>query len=777
LNVFAIIIAHYGKCLKDCYVLSARKIFSIACLVIVLGLGLFAWKKCSGGPDAILAHYVAGNQYPAIRMVYPFDKTLFPPEIIAPHFRWQDGNTNVNAWVVWVRTKLANDSFRYLLDKPEWTPEERDWEQIKTGTRQQSAQVLVLGFNRSRPREVLSKGELSLATSADEVGAPIFYREVNLPFIEAVKDPTKIRWCFGDISSPGHPKVVLDKIPVCGNCHSFSKDGRWFGMDVDYANNKGSYIITQTARQMPLASSNIITWDDYQKGTGARTYGFLSQISPDGSLALSTVKDKSVFVAKPDLAFSQLFFPLQGILVCYDRRTREFKALPGADDPAYVQSNPVWSPDGKTVLFARAKTYELKNTGGREKIVLSPEDCREFLEGGKTFQFDLYHVPFNGGKGGEPEPLEGASHNGKSNFFPRYSPDGKWIVFCQAGSFMLLQPDSELFIVPAKGGQARRLLCNTARMNSWHSWSPNGKWLVFSSKAFTPYTQLFLTHIDAEGNSSAPVLLEQFTLPDRAANIPEFVNLRSSDIEHIDENFLNDLSYARSAYAFDRAGDVDKAIRDYTKALEVNPVNPQVHMRLGYLLYHKKHKYDEGMKHTLEAVRLDPENGCARFDLGLALFQQQKMEEAVKQLKMAVNLPNATPALYPPEEMWELLGSACLFKGDAADAINYLAKAVEAAPKRAEFHYRLAIALANSGDIEKAMAQCRSSVELNPGVDTSSALHMQLSDNFSNVSQWPEAVAEARQALAIAKALGDQETVKDITARIEALVARERTGR
>src|ERR1017187_6838874 len=89
---------------------------------------------------------------------------------------------------------------------------------------------------------------------------------------------------------------------------------------------------------------------------------------------------------------------------------------------------------------------------------------------------------------------------------------------------MLLQPDSALYIIPAEGGEARRLKCNTARMNSWHSWSPNSRWLVFSSKANSPYTQLFLTHIDEQGESSPPVVLANFTAPDRAANIPEFVN-------------------------------------------------------------------------------------------------------------------------------------------------------------------------------------------------------------------------------------------------------------
>ena len=46
----------------------------------------------------------------------------------------------------------------------------------------------------------------------------------------------------------------------------------------------------------------------------------------------------------------------------------------------------------------------------------------------------------------------------------------------------------------------------------WHSWSSNGRWLVFSSKANTAYTQLFLTHIDANGESTPPVVLERFTV-------------------------------------------------------------------------------------------------------------------------------------------------------------------------------------------------------------------------------------------------------------------------
>jgi len=141
------------------------------------------------------------------------------------------------------------------------------------------------------------------------------------------------------------------------------------------------------------------------------------------------------------------------------------------------------------------------------------------------------------------------------------SPDGKWIVFCKAKNYMLLQPDSELYIIPAEGGEARRLRANTTRMNSWHSFSPNGKWLVFSGKPDSPYTRLFLTHIDEQGQSTPAVVLDCLTSPDRAANIPEFVNTSAVAIRQTKEKFVDDLSYARAAWEYLKTGDCQDAER------------------------------------------------------------------------------------------------------------------------------------------------------------------------------------------------------------------------
>ena len=126
------------------------------------------------------------------------------------------------------------------------------WEEIKRRSVDKPAVVTVAGVNRETPSQVLSAGHVTIQTSSDKVEAPLFYREVNLPFVEAVKDPTTIRWRFGAISSTQTPPIVLEHLPVCGNCHSFSADGSVLGMDIDYANDKGSYAIAPVRPAMTL---------------------------------------------------------------------------------------------------------------------------------------------------------------------------------------------------------------------------------------------------------------------------------------------------------------------------------------------------------------------------------------------------------------------------------------------------------------------------------------------------------------------------------------------
>jgi tetratricopeptide (TPR) repeat protein len=722
----------------------------------------------SPSTNEILAAYQENGHYLEVAVLYPGNETVFPPEIVLCKFSWRDGGGKANAWLVLFEFPDDRGRLAFSSQQTEWTPAPADWETIKQRSRGKTAKVTVLGFQRDTPAQILSRGQVRISTSEGEVGAPLFYREVNLPFAEAVKDPSRIRWRFGAISSTNPPPIVLEHLPVCGNCHSFSRDGKVLGMDVDYANNKGSYVVTRVAKEMALASSEIITWDDYKREDGQQTLGLLSQISPDGQLVVSTVKDKSVFVPKPDLAFSQLFFPVKGILAVYHRNGGGFQALPGADDPAYVQSNPAWSPDGKHIVFARSKAYELRNKSAQGKLLLSADDCAEFLREGKPFTFDLYRIPYNNGAGGKAEPLAGASRNGRSNYFPKYSPDGKWIVFCQASNYMLLQPDSALYIIPAAGGEARRLKCNTARMNSWHSWSPNSRWLVFSSKANSPYTQLFLTHIDERGESSVPVVLANFTAPDRAANIPEFVNAPADAIGRINEQFLNDYSHVRAGFFAELSGDVDHALAEYQKALALNPNCVHAHQRLGFLLYNVTHKPQEGLAHTTEALRLDPGNGFAHYDLGMAMRGEGKLDLAAEHFAAAVRLtPTNFNLLYNSAEMHCSLGEVLLAKARANEATEILTRAVGLDPENARAHYFLALAQAAQGMLEQPLQHYSIACSLQPAVDTAPALHYLMSVNLARAGQTQDALKSARRALDLAKARGDTNLVEIIKARME----------
>jgi Flp pilus assembly protein TadD len=727
---------------------------------------------------------------------YPQEGTLFPPESIAPTFVWTDTAKGPERWNITIRLE-GSEPLTFQSDKPKWKPSEETWKQVKAASVAKDAEFTIArdGGDAGKP---LSTETRRIRTSTDPVGDSIFYREVPLPFLTAVQDPSRIRWRFGTIDTVESPPIVLQNLPVCGNCHSFADNGSVLGLDVDYGNDKGAYAVIPTAKEMVMSDDKIITWADYKKEDGELTFGLLSRVSPTGRYVVSTVKDRSVFVATPEIAFSQLFFPIKGILVVYDRETKKFTELPGADDPEYVQSNAVWSPDGKEIMFARSKAYRAEKLDQKNAALIDEKDVPEFTRDKKPFRYDLYRVPFNDGKGGKAVPVVGASGDGRSNFFPKYSPDGKWVVFCKANSYMLLQPDSELYIVPTAGGEARRLKYNTKLMNSWHSWSSNSRWLVFSSKVNTPYTQLFLTHIDENGNDSPPVLLEQFTSPDRAANIPEFVKLPGDAIAGIKEQFLDAYSFLRAGMANEHTGDHAGAERHYRRGLEVNPDNPELHNALGWTLF-QVGRTPEAVAEYEKAIKFDPKHVKSRNNIALALVELGKLDEAVANLEVSLELE-------PKAEIWSDYGFIHYRMGEPQEALAAYKKALALDPKCPSAHFNLAVAavmerrfadadtaetwnglgyvLAKQDRLDDAVAAYRKAVELEPkfapaynnlgealvrqgkladaelayrkslAEKRSASIHNQLGEVLAKLGRNDDAAAEFRAALAIDKGNG-----------------------
>jgi tetratricopeptide (TPR) repeat protein/Tol biopolymer transport system component len=568
--------------------------------------------------------------------------------------------------------------------------------------------ITVLGIRGNDPDKVLSSDQTTIRTSQDKVDASIFSRDVPLPFEFAYKNLQTIRWRLGDVVSEGPTSVILKDLPLCGNCHSFTPDGKTLAMDVDYANDKGSYVITSLEKDTFLTPEKIISWSDYRREDGEMTFGLLSQISPDGRYALSTVKDRSIFVPVDDLTISQLFFPLKGIIAAYDRETEKFWALPGADDPEYCQSNPNWSPDGKNIVFAKAPVYRSRVAESFKQAVLPTSAAAEFIEGRQGYKYDLYRIPFNDGEGGKAEPIPGASNNGKSNYFPRISPDGKWIVFCQAENFMLLRADSTLYIMPAEGGTPRRMKCNLSLMNSWHSWSPNGKWLTFASKHRGPYTQLYMTHIDENGNDTPAVLLENFVLPERAVNIPEFVNIPKTQWASLIDNFTQAGNYyLRIGEDKFFMSDYEGAITAYDTALEQNPNDPDILIKRGEAKAQLKN-YQGALEDIGKALNINSRQPVAYKKRGDVKFDMGNLKDALADYDEAIRLK---PQYW---EAYDRRGNTKLQSGNASGALQDINRAIELKSDDSTLFRNRALVKSALKDYRGALKDCETAIDLDP---------------------------------------------------------------
>ncbi len=636
-----------------------------------------------------------------ITITYPFNNAVFPADIIAPTFRWEvenDRNTKFQIVISKAGSVLLKEK---NITKKEWRPSATQWEILKAAAADEKIDVLI-----SDLKEQTKGAQISLQVSSDKVDAPIFFRSVPLPFKFARENLKKIRWHFGEIKNETKPHVVLENIPVCANCHSFTPNGSTIAMDVDARNDKGAYTICSLDEETNFSQDSLIHWSDAQEGKF--TYGLLSQISPNGRYVVSTLKDCEIFVDRDDMEYSQLFFPVKGILVIYDRLKEEYFELEGANDTMLIQSNPIWSPDGEEIYFTRAlaKHFEesaLHNgsTPKGEDIVRYKKFEQSYLSRDSLMKFDIYKIPFNNGTGGKAIPVEGASHNGLSNYFPKISPDGKWLAFCQAESFMLLQKDSKLMIKSLPDGETKAMQSNTNNMNSWHSWSPNSKWLVFSTKAMGPYTQLFLTHINEKGEAAPPVYLENFSFEKYANNIPEFVNTEYNSNLKINPIFIGENDFIiRTGEIKEKEGDIEGAYKAFDKAVKKFPKQAEAYFKRGYISFIK----DDILKSILDfnkALEIQEHSDYYTYR-GLAYLKLGKYNDVINDLSKASEL---APTSFTP---YAYIGVAYLRSNQFSNAVRSLEKAVELYQEDDLTYYYLGLAnysLKNWKDAELAITK------------------------------------------------------------------------
>jgi len=775
----------------------------------------------------------------AITVDYPREGSLFPADFAAPLFQWRDGSPKAAVWRVEVsepggrkpRVKAWSAGEKMQIGPvdaslvgyvpptltPEqaqahtWRPDAKTWEEIKKHSQRGAVTVRFTGYINKDDKQAVSRGEVTVATSRDPVGAPIMYRDVPLippppeseerGVIKPLPDSVLplIKWQLRYVSD-SESKTVMTGLPTCANCHSLSRDGKTLGIDVDGPqNDKGLYALIPIKPISTMSNDYVIHWSAFSEERAQKRFGFMSQVSPDGKYVITSIDvphahgtrvvDRLYNGFYRNYGFGQVFFPTRGVLAWYSREAGELTPLPGADDPNYVQTSAFWSPDGKYLVYSRAAAKDPYAPG--QKQATYANDPNE-----TQIQYDLYRIPFNDGKGGTPERVVGASENGMSNNFPKVSPDGKWIVFVECKNGLLMRPDSKLTIVPFEGGTARPLASNLAVMNSWHTWSPNGHWLAFSSKTPYLYTELYLTHIDEDGNASPAILVENATASNRAVNIPEFVNVARGGLERIDTpatdfyrmfdaavQLSDKKQYDAAVPAWEKAvsldpddarahnnlgialagaGKMSGAVEEYRKSLTLNAHSSQTENNLGSALA-EEGNLEEARQHFETALGINPDNASAEVNLGNALsaeggHTQEAIELLTKGLETAPNSPEGQNGL----------GVALAHEGNLAEATPHLLKAVELAPQDAGYRYNLGRVLAAQSRFAEALPQFAEAARLTNRHDP--AVLQMLAAMESETGQFANAAATAQAALDLAR----QQQNGALAASLEANLARYR---
>ncbi len=128
--------------------------------------------------------------------------------------------------------------------------------------------------------------------------------------------------------------------------------------------------------------------------------------------------------------------------------------------------------------------------------------------------------------------------------------------------------------------------------------------------------------------------------------------------------------------AYGRAGSVTNAEHEYLEALAILPDYPEAHNNLGNMLLHQE-RLAEAEAHLTEAIKILPEYASAFNSLGILRQRQHRPKEALEYFEKAVR-----------------------YKSDYWQA-----------------KFNLANSYANAGETEKAVAELRGTLRLNPSFE------------------------------------------------------------
>ena len=186
----------------------------------------------------------------------------------------------------------------------------------------------------------------------------------------------------------------------------------------------------------------------------------------------------------------------------------------------------------------------------------------------------------------------------------------------------------------------------------------------------------------------------------------------------------------------------------YEHALEVTTNNDLAHNNLGAALFNKG-KYDEAVEHYKEALKLTPQNADALNNLGLTLAKQKKFDEAL------VNFNEALRAKPNFAQAHGNLGVALTELGRYDEAIQHNKEALRLKPDYIDAYNNLGSIYGKLGKLDEAIALYSTATRLLPNnADAYSSIAFLLASQ----GKYAEAIPPLTEAVRITPKDADRQT-------------------
>lgn len=481
-------------------------------------------------------------------VVEPEDGTLIPFNWLRPRISWQGSGT----FQITLSTPKEKDKLVAYTTKNAWAVPKKIWQDLTSHLRDEDVTVTVrsssggattttfriapasaagsIVFWAARPDNV---GNQNLAAMTDEDSYLAGFKVGEEGWVTAlkmsvVKQPSR--------KDDGHTA----RKPQCIGCHAATPDSGYVGFVDHWPWN--SVIANVTADNMGAELPNLSDGGlaDLNK-PWAGMPAFSKAFWKDGNRLMVTTSAQQSDDApwstdhfKPaNLVYYNLdsAAPTQVNGQTFARAGQQYSVIPRKGDPHNGAAFPSWSHDGNTIVYCATDTTGCDANNDAKCVIEGNVDGRLFK--GPT---DLYTVPFNSGTGGDATPVKGAAESNWEEYYPAFSPDDAFVAFDRvpSGEVMYANPNAEVFLVPAKGGEPHYLRANKPSAclsgkstpginNHFPKWSPkvttgaNGKryyWVIFSSNRADippghsnynnnkpiPISQLYVAGVVVEGD-------------------------------------------------------------------------------------------------------------------------------------------------------------------------------------------------------------------------------------------------------------------------------------